>query len=244
MTHNGWTNYETWATGMFLDGNYTGEGTYRAVLNLVEQVAASDLQTVAGVLEDFVTDEVTLESASLAADFVQTALSEVNWTELASHKSEEIREKWESEAQSRGGSDARGAATWTVDGNTGWAHARKVLTMIQDGDPAVDDCLPRRPDLSGEFADELTPDRLAEEVTGQDAGDIEDELVDRLATAYEYGVSETFEHAVERELMLAVGDLARCGGCGGDVNVVTEKHCPHCGYPDGNSMLAKGWKKP
>lgn len=92
MTYNGWSNYETWATGMFLDGNYTGEGTYREVLDLVKQVADGDQYTVAEVLKDYVTDEVTLESASLASDFVGAALSEVNWTELASHKIEEIRE--------------------------------------------------------------------------------------------------------------------------------------------------------
>ncbi len=27
-TYNGWANYETWAVGMYLDGNYDGPGTY------------------------------------------------------------------------------------------------------------------------------------------------------------------------------------------------------------------------
>lgn len=36
QTYNGWTNYETWAVGMFLDGNYTGEGIEEALKNYVE----------------------------------------------------------------------------------------------------------------------------------------------------------------------------------------------------------------
>ena len=26
-TYNGWTNYEKWAVGLYLDGNYDGLGT-------------------------------------------------------------------------------------------------------------------------------------------------------------------------------------------------------------------------
>lgn len=111
---------------------------------------------------------------------------------------------WESEARERGCSDARAAASWIVDGNTDVEAARRLIRMIEDGDPAADDYMPRRPDLSGEFADDLTPDSLAEEITGAD--DIEAELVDQLASAYEQGVSDTFGDACETELRRFVGE--------------------------------------
>ena len=33
--YNGWTNYETWAVGMWLDGNYSGSETYHATIETV-----------------------------------------------------------------------------------------------------------------------------------------------------------------------------------------------------------------
>lgn len=35
--YNGWSNYETWAVGMYLDGNYTGSGTYELAIETVRQ---------------------------------------------------------------------------------------------------------------------------------------------------------------------------------------------------------------
>lgn len=103
-TYNGWTNYETWAVGMFLDGNYDGEGTYRAVLELAESVAedidepesyatVSELRTLtlADRLKDFV-EESLPEVGGIASDLLGAAVSEVNWRELAEHKLEEISE--------------------------------------------------------------------------------------------------------------------------------------------------------
>ena len=40
-TYNGWKNYETWAVGMYLDGNYDGPSTYYAAI-----------ETVRGAIED------------------------------------------------------------------------------------------------------------------------------------------------------------------------------------------------
>lgn len=103
-SYNGWSNYETWAVGMFLDGNYTGEGTYREVLQLVENVtrernSAGDQGEqpfyalhVADALKDYVEQEIHGDQApaSLATDLLGTALSEVDWRELADHKLSEV----------------------------------------------------------------------------------------------------------------------------------------------------------
>lgn len=90
-TYNGWKNYETWAVGMFLDGNYTGEGTYRAVLEIAED---SDPANLADALRDFVNEEVLPEGepSGLAGDLLGAALDEVDWDELAEHKREEVAE--------------------------------------------------------------------------------------------------------------------------------------------------------
>jgi hypothetical protein len=114
-TYNGWTNYETWAVGMYLDGNYTGEGTYRAVLALVGEAATTGTDRaveniLAGVwtaeqarvfevedaLKNWTEEQIGMESDDLAngiaADLLNAALSEVNWRELAEHKLQELDE--------------------------------------------------------------------------------------------------------------------------------------------------------
>lgn len=101
--YNGWKNYETWAVGMYLDGNYTGEGTYREVLDLVRaRIAASDhgddaaihRMRVADMLKDYVEDEClpAAGASSIATDLLAGALSEVDWRELATHKIAEVNE--------------------------------------------------------------------------------------------------------------------------------------------------------
>lgn len=112
------------------------------------------------------------------------------------------------EAYALGCEAARNAASWTVDGNTSAEHVRRVLAMLDDGDPQAFDYLPARPDLSGEWADSPTPRSIAADILGADwethgnnAPDyIDAETVDVLAEAWEAGVSETFEAACETEL--------------------------------------------
>lgn len=106
---------------------------------------------------------------------------------------------------------AEAAASWTVDGNSDPAVIARLLELMDAGDPAVDDYLPARPDLSGEWADAPTPMSLYEEVTGRSHAEAEAEAglgyetlvgeeMDELADAWEQGVSDTFEQACEAEL--------------------------------------------
>lgn len=100
-TYNGWTNYETWAVGLFLDGNYDGEGTYRHVLDLARECSdrtdapADAVYELANALEELVTGEdgyMPDLGASIYSDLLNAALSEVNWRELAEHKISEVAE--------------------------------------------------------------------------------------------------------------------------------------------------------
>lgn len=100
--YNGWTNYETWAVGMFLDGNYTGEYTYREVLSIAadhladsrenERDADDAAYTLAEALKDWFGEQLPELGASIAADLLGAAVSEVDWHELAEHKISEVAE--------------------------------------------------------------------------------------------------------------------------------------------------------
>lgn len=105
-TYNGWANYETWAVGMFLDGNYTGEATYHAALETVQTVVQDHVEAaedgeqpscrghVADALKQFVTDSLAVETDDLpnglAADLLAAAVNSVDWHELAAHKVKEV----------------------------------------------------------------------------------------------------------------------------------------------------------
>ena len=114
----------------------------------------------------------------------------------------------ERDAFALGVEHAKNAASWTVDGNTSQEHIRRVLTMLEDGDPAVEAYLPREPNLSGyaqrPYARILgVPDHRS----GQRRARLRP-TVDALADAYEAGVSETFQSECERELRNALNDKA------------------------------------
>lgn len=100
------------------------------------------------------------------------------------------------------------AASWVIDGNTSQEHIARMVAMLENGDPEAYDYLPRRPDLSGEYADDMTPVRLYGEIIGyNDAGGIDDEdgeTTAALCDAYESGVDDTFEHECERILHSAL----------------------------------------
>lgn len=121
----------------------------------------------------------------------------------------------EKQAYELGVEHAKAAASWVTDGNSTHAHIVTTLRRLVDGDPAVYDCLPARPNLSGEWADAPTPTSLYEQIVGRDHADAEAEaglgyetvvgnVIDRLADAYEAGVADTFEAECERQLRQAI----------------------------------------
>lgn len=111
--------------------------------------------------------------------------------------------QWLAAAKQLGQDHANNAASWSYDGNSDREERGQVLEMLAAGDPAAWEYLPPAPNLSGEFAGELTPQRLAVQIVGSDLDNIEDEstLIDELCNAYEEGVDETFESACEIELI-------------------------------------------
>jgi hypothetical protein len=111
--------------------------------------------------------------------------------------------QYEQEAYELGAEHAANAASWIIDGNTPHECVVRVVALLDEGDD-LDDYLPRRPNLSGEYTDDLTPGELAAKITDLDSGDPHfDELAGILADAYERGVDETFEAECERILRAA-----------------------------------------
>lgn len=88
------------------------------------------------------------------------------------------------------------AAGWLVDGNTD--RPEQVLAAlvrgIDDGDPEILHLLPHA-DLSGQWADGLTPDRLAESL-GLDPETLDGWDLSAVCDAFEDG----YDHGVEAEV--------------------------------------------
>lgn len=100
ITYNGWTNYETWAMGMFLDGNYTGPYTPEQVAEIVKPLVESKAD-VMDALKEYVehhvytdADEAPSEvtTTGIVGDLLGAALGAVDWCELAEHKIQEVSE--------------------------------------------------------------------------------------------------------------------------------------------------------
>ena len=92
-TYNGWTNYETWNVALWIDNE---PGTYEEARDMARRArSAGDLATrVRAWVEDMAPDL----GASMFADLLGAALSEVDWDEIAGHWYDEAHEDDEVEA--------------------------------------------------------------------------------------------------------------------------------------------------
>ena len=86
-TYNGWKNYETWATALWIDNDY---GSYQHRCELVEQAKEEHKDEderencLASSLKDWIEEQNPLAgNASVFADLLNSALSEIDWYEIA-----------------------------------------------------------------------------------------------------------------------------------------------------------------
>ena len=97
--YNGWTNYETWAVSLWLDNEQSSylywreqtarhrqeapnaSGVRREIVTEEEAARCS----LANQLKEEVMDASPLSEASLYADLLGAALSEVDWMEIVDH---------------------------------------------------------------------------------------------------------------------------------------------------------------
>lgn len=95
--YNGWTNYETWVTALWLDNVYETHCVWQAETRecrdaapQAEQVAKGDWSVeeaarfiLADRLKDAVEKDSPLQEGSLYSDLLGAALQDVNWSEIA-----------------------------------------------------------------------------------------------------------------------------------------------------------------
>ena len=84
------------------------------------------------------------------------------------------------------------AASWVEIDET---NAATILMGFEDGDPVVYDAF-RFPNLSGEYADDPTPQSLAEDLDLAEDDPRADWLIDEVCTAWETAASEAFEREI------------------------------------------------
>ena len=93
-TYNGWNNYETWNTKLWLDND---EGTY----NYIIETATTDFidkepyefgDFIKGYVEEL-QDQEKQADFGLFTDLLNSALQEVDWTEIAESYLEEVKEE-------------------------------------------------------------------------------------------------------------------------------------------------------
>ena len=87
MSYQGWQNYETWATALWIDNE---QNSYQHRCHLTDIAQEEDLEkdkrivSLANSLKEWIESANPLaESANLFSDLLQSALSEIDWQEIA-----------------------------------------------------------------------------------------------------------------------------------------------------------------
>jgi hypothetical protein len=104
--YNGWTNYQTWVTALWLDNDQATQDYWREVACECRDEAQATSQvddgiwtieqaarfTLADRAKEEISDGTPTVEASLYADLLGAALQEVNWQEIADHWLENLEE--------------------------------------------------------------------------------------------------------------------------------------------------------
>jgi hypothetical protein len=109
---------------------------------------------------------------------------------------------------------ARGS--WVIDANCSNRFCDKVIDGYENGDPEVMDLCPAP--LSGEWADDLTPESLCRALgfTDEQVGDIEwqSDAGDFIVQSYEAAFDAAWWDTVIQAAYAHSGDFEPCGVCG------------------------------
>jgi hypothetical protein len=157
----------------------------------------TDPALLEGLMSSVVNDHD--DAASLLRDHGTPEMLE-RWAEELASDDPDV-EAAEAKAKYQGADAAMAASTW-VEGMSE-SDARSILI---DVDPEVLDRYGSGPDLSGQWADDPTPDSLTAEILGADhyARAI---VSDRIAEAFEAGVDAVWSDALEAHALRVLGQV-------------------------------------
>ena len=85
--YNGWSNYETWVTNLWLSNELPSCDYLRSLAN-DRTIKDYDKDQI---LKDYVEEMMPRLEASLASDLLTSALIEVNWKEIIDDAKEELK---------------------------------------------------------------------------------------------------------------------------------------------------------
>jgi len=151
-------------------------------------------------------------------------------------------------AAALGAEHGRAGGSWVFDGNTDQATYVRCLELDEEGAPEWFDMFgPSSGPLSGEWADGMTPARLADELDvstdaawGEDP-DGDPELLAELCDAYEQAYNEAWRDEVLRTALYHAGTVVVHSV---DHRGMTTSRCPRCGtqfpYWDDEDLDANG----
>lgn len=84
-SYNGWSNYETWLVALWIDNE---QSMQESVKELIKEKFEYNFQKDEA-LKELITESMDIDEASLRVDLVNSALSNVNWTEIVASYSQE-----------------------------------------------------------------------------------------------------------------------------------------------------------
>lgn len=90
-TYQGWTNYETWVVGLWLDNeegsyNYTRELANESTVEATTEQYLEAKHILADKLKAWLEESMPDLGGTLWADLLNAAFSEVEWTEIAENR--------------------------------------------------------------------------------------------------------------------------------------------------------------
>lgn len=96
--YNGYTNYETWLVALWIDNDQYRQGEAHTIA-----CTETDIGVLAENIKQWVYewDEINtgVESGTIVADLINSALSEVDWYELAGMYRQEVKEDEEGDEE-------------------------------------------------------------------------------------------------------------------------------------------------
>jgi hypothetical protein len=104
QAYNGWSNYETWVTKLWIDNDYSTYTHFRNEARRYDhEIQGDQYKFGEHIKDDFEEANPLGDEASVFSDLMSSALSEVDWYEIAGSIMDEVKEEDDYNKEHRGG---------------------------------------------------------------------------------------------------------------------------------------------